>query len=210
EDRIDTVEGPFFKYWQQQNRRPIRRAISALPLTIAVKKRPTFDTLEKNKSVLELAGDDISAARKHLKTTIRQRPQQLRIQRLPSLRPSTTLASMRTPDQLFLPFLSSSSEPKIIAPSTSSQQAENINTKTTTTATTTTTTMAEVHFNKFDGAVKATAANCQKIKLLASIVGLNDVQSWTRKNCAFLGLYAPQATCDQIFAFVDSCYIPKV
>uniref|UniRef100_A0A0N5BGX9 Astacin domain-containing protein n=1 Tax=Strongyloides papillosus TaxID=174720 RepID=A0A0N5BGX9_STREA len=51
-----------------------------------------------------------------------------------------------------------------------------------------------------------TKENCNKMNSLAKTFGIDDVQKWIRNNCIFARFYLPQATCQDIYTFVDSCY----
>uniref|UniRef100_A0A0K0FE12 Ground-like domain-containing protein n=1 Tax=Strongyloides venezuelensis TaxID=75913 RepID=A0A0K0FE12_STRVS len=51
-----------------------------------------------------------------------------------------------------------------------------------------------------------TKENCNKMNSLAKTFSISDVQKWIRNNCIFARFYLPQATCQDIYTFVDSCY----
>ncbi|ULT96976.1 hypothetical protein L3Y34_005056 [Caenorhabditis briggsae] len=55
----------------------------------------------------------------------------------------------------------------------------------------------------------ATAESCAKITKLAKSFNIKDVSKWARSNCAFLQMYAPTASCELIFHFIDSCRSKK-
>ncbi|CAB3409613.1 unnamed protein product [Caenorhabditis bovis] len=52
---------------------------------------------------------------------------------------------------------------------------------------------------------EATLESCSKIAKLGKQFGINDVSSWARSNCSFLQMYAPTASCELIYHFIDSC-----
>ncbi|CAI5448617.1 unnamed protein product [Caenorhabditis angaria] len=56
----------------------------------------------------------------------------------------------------------------------------------------------------------ANEESCSKIAKLAKNFGIKDVSSWSRSNCAFLQMYAPTASCDLIYHFIDSCKLQKM
>ncbi|CEF59583.1 Hypothetical protein SRAE_X000133000 [Strongyloides ratti] len=51
-----------------------------------------------------------------------------------------------------------------------------------------------------------TKENCQKMNYFSKTFGIKDVQKWVRNNCFFVQFYLPQATCQDIYMFVDSCF----
>uniref|UniRef100_A0A1I7UNE5 Ground-like domain-containing protein n=1 Tax=Caenorhabditis tropicalis TaxID=1561998 RepID=A0A1I7UNE5_9PELO len=51
----------------------------------------------------------------------------------------------------------------------------------------------------------ATEESCSKITKLAKSFNIKDVSKWARSNCTFLQMYAPTASCELIFHFIDSC-----
>ncbi|CAL2041213.1 unnamed protein product [Caenorhabditis brenneri] len=51
----------------------------------------------------------------------------------------------------------------------------------------------------------ATEESCAKITKLAKSFSIKDVSKWARSNCQFLQMYAPTASCELIFHFIDSC-----
>uniref|UniRef100_A0A0N4Z352 DIX domain-containing protein n=1 Tax=Parastrongyloides trichosuri TaxID=131310 RepID=A0A0N4Z352_PARTI len=48
--------------------------------------------------------------------------------------------------------------------------------------------------------------NCSKMHYMSKSFGIIDVQKWIRNNCAFARIYLPQATCEELYIFVDSCF----
>lgn len=56
---------------------------------------------------------------------------------------------------------------------------------------------------------EATAESCAKITKLAKSFSIKDVSKWARGNCPFLQMYAPNASCELIFHFIDSCKSKK-
>uniref|UniRef100_A0A0M3IDT4 Ground-like domain-containing protein n=1 Tax=Ascaris lumbricoides TaxID=6252 RepID=A0A0M3IDT4_ASCLU len=198
EDLIETIEEPFIAHLQQPNRQPKRRALSALPLTISVQKIPTIVKSKKRKAQQVPSQVNIHRSPEPLRSALRPHQHSLRIQSLSSSSKPEKSASSTTSHQRSSPSsLPLFSEKKdALSSSTSSQQINNVSTTRTTNAST-------------KRSVKATPANCEKIKYFASTIALTNVQSWTRENCQFLRMYAPQASCDDIIAFVDSCYVGK-
>jgi hypothetical protein len=56
------------------------------------------------------------------------------------------------------------------------------------------------------GVLYASADSCDRIAAYARSFQIRDVPAWVRNNCQFAKMYVPGATCQQINAFVDSCY----
>uniref|UniRef100_A0A0K0ESA2 Ground-like domain-containing protein n=1 Tax=Strongyloides stercoralis TaxID=6248 RepID=A0A0K0ESA2_STRER len=54
--------------------------------------------------------------------------------------------------------------------------------------------------------LKMTKENCQKMNYFSKSFGIKDIQKWIRNNCFFAQFYLPQATCQDIYTFVDSCF----
>lgn len=55
----------------------------------------------------------------------------------------------------------------------------------------------------------ATEESCAKITTLAKYFNIKDVSKWARSNCGILQMYAPTASCELIFHFIDSCRSKK-
>uniref|UniRef100_A0A8R1I8Y5 aECM cysteine-cradle domain-containing protein n=1 Tax=Caenorhabditis japonica TaxID=281687 RepID=A0A8R1I8Y5_CAEJA len=55
----------------------------------------------------------------------------------------------------------------------------------------------------------ANEESCAKITKLAKSFNIKDVSKWARSNCSFLQMYAPTASCELIFHFIDSCKSKK-
>lgn len=57
--------------------------------------------------------------------------------------------------------------------------------------------------------LRMTRENCKKIARYSCVFGVANPRQWVRANCQFVQTFAPNATCQDIGVFVDSCYVQR-